>query len=112
MTTNDMTTNDMAANDMAANDDGANVPIQVELVPDADADSATRIPGAVAAAAIAPSAALAFVTTDDGAASVYSDPATLRAGDSGQTYAGVAEPALDPNYAGSPDAAGADGGGE
>lgn len=102
----------MTTDDVAANDDGANVPIQVELVPDADADSATRIPGAVAAAAIAPSAALAFFAADDGATSVYSDPAALRADDSGQTYEGVAEPAPGINYADSLGAAGADGGGE
>ncbi|WP_458116570.1 hypothetical protein [Arthrobacter sp. D2-10] len=102
----------MTTNDMATNDDGVNVPIQVELVPEGATDSASRIPGAVAAAAIAPSAALAFFAADDGATSVYSDPAALRAGDSGQTYTGVAEPGPEASYAGSLDATGADGGGE
>ena len=102
----------MTTDDMATNDDGVNVPIQVELVPEGAMDSASRIPGAVAAAAIAPSAALAFFAAYDGATSVYSDPAALRADDSGQTYGGVAEPAPGFYYGGSPDAAGADGSGE
>ncbi|NJC21530.1 hypothetical protein BJ994_000606 [Arthrobacter pigmenti] len=94
----------MAAND----DDGTNLPIQVELVPDS-VDPALRIPGAVAAAAIAPSAALAFFAPDDGA-SPYADPSALRAGGSGETYAEVAEAGPEADYAGSFDAGAADGG--
>lgn len=94
---------------MATNDGGANVPIHVELVPDS-VDPASRIPGAIAAAAIAPAAVAAFFAADDG--SPYSDPAALRAGDSGQTYTGVAEPAPEVDYAAANDAGYADGGGE
>lgn len=93
---------------MTTNDDGAKVPVEVELVPDSF-DPALRIPGAVAAAAIAPSATLAFMANDDDV-SPYSDPASLRAGDSGATYTGVAEPAPGMNFAGPVDVAGADGG--
>ncbi|KRF05292.1 hypothetical protein ASH00_12975 [Arthrobacter sp. Soil782] len=94
---------------MDINDSG-HVPFEVELVPDFE-DPALRVPGAVAAAAIAPSAVLAFMTADDDA-SPYSDPAALRAGGSGQTYAGVAEPAPEADFAGSFDGGFADGGGE
>ncbi|GAB3539212.1 hypothetical protein GCM10027403_27200 [Arthrobacter tecti] len=94
---------------MAANDDNTNLPIQVELVPDS-VDPALRIPGAVAAAAIAPSAALAFFAPDDDGASPYADPSALRAGGSGETYAGVAEAGPEGDYAGSLDAGAADGG--
>ena len=100
----------MAVKDLATNDAGAQVPFQVELVPDSE-DPALRIPGAVAAAAIAPSAVLAFMTADDDA-SPYSDPAALRTGDSGQTYTGVAQPGPEIDFAGSFDAGFADGGGE
>lgn len=98
---------------MGANDDVRTVPISVELVPDSSTDpSASRIPGAVAAAAIAPAAVAAFFAADDGARSVYNDPAALRAGGSVETYVGVAvpEPAVD--CPASPDAGGADGGGD
>ena len=101
----------MAAKHRAANDDGANIPIQVEFVSDS-ADPALRIPGAIAAAAIVPTAVAAFFAADDGERSVYNDPAALRAGDSGQTYTGVAAPAPEVDYAGAFDAGGADGGGE
>lgn len=63
---------------MTANDDAAKVPVEVELVPDS-VDPALRIPGAIAAAAIAPTAALAFMTSDDGA-SPYSGPGVLAGG--------------------------------
>jgi hypothetical protein len=96
---------------MAANDDEAHVPVHVESVPDSD-DPALRIPGALAAAAIAPSAVLAFMATDDDAGSPYSDPASLRAGGSGQTYTGVAEPAPEADFSASFDSGIADGGGE
>lgn len=66
---------------MAANDGDANVPIHVELVPDSSTDpAASRIPRAVAAAAVAPGAVAAFFAADDGERSVYNDPAALRAG--------------------------------
>ncbi|MDF9276200.1 hypothetical protein P4U43_00150 [Arthrobacter sp. EH-1B-1] len=94
---------------MDINDSG-HVPFQVELVPDSE-DPALRIPGAVAAAAIAPNAVLAFMTADDDA-SPYSDPTALRTGDSGQTYTGVAQPGPEIDFAGSFDAGFADGGGE
>lgn len=93
---------------MAANDDGAHVPVHVESVPQSE-DPALRIPGAVAAAAIAPSAVLAFMTHDD-AGSPHSDPASLRAGGSGQTYTGVAEPAPEADYSAPFDGGLADGG--
>ncbi len=93
---------------VTANDDAAKVPVEVELVPDS-VDPALRIPGAIAAAAIAPTAVLAFMTSDDGA-SPYSDPASLRAGDSGAPYASVAEPSPEMNFAGPVDVSGADGG--
>lgn len=93
---------------MAAHDDGATVPLQVEMVPEG-VDPALRIPGAVAAAALAPSAVLAFLAADDDC-SPYTDPAALRAGDSGQTYTGVADPAPNVDFAGSFDAGLADGG--
>lgn len=97
---------------MAANDGDTRVPIRVEVAQESDGDFATRIPGAAAAAAIAPGAALAYFPADDDAPSVYADPAALRAGDSAQTYAGVAEPGPEMNHAGSFDAGAADGGGE
>jgi hypothetical protein len=98
---------------MAANDGSTNVPIQVEFVPDS-VDPASRVPGAIAAAAIAPGVVAAFFAADDGERSVYNNSAALRAGDSGQTYTGAAEPAPEVDYAGAFDTggAGADGGGE
>jgi hypothetical protein len=61
---------------MGENDVGRTVPISVELVPDSSTDpSASRIPGAVAAAGIAPAAVAAFFAADDGARSVYNAPA-------------------------------------
>lgn len=76
-------------------DDGSstNIPIRIELVPDPSPDpGASRIPGAIAAAAIVPGAVAAFFAADDGERSVYNDPAVLRAGDSGQTFTGVPTP--------------------
>ncbi len=46
----------------------------------------------------------------DDAGSPYSDPASLRAGGSGQTYTGVAEPAPESDYSASFDGGLADGG--
>lgn len=98
---------------MAANDGGANVSIQVELVPDPSTDpAASRIPRAVAAAAIAPGALAAFFAADDGERSVYNDPAALRAGGSGGTCTGAATSGGEVDYSPSFDAGGGDGGGD
>ena len=98
---------------MAANDGDANVPIQVELVPDPSTDpAASRIPRAVAAAAIAPGAVAAFFAADDGERSVYNDPAALRVGGSGDTYTGAAAPGPESDALASFDSGGADGGGD
>lgn len=97
---------------MAANDGDANVPIQVEWVPDPSTDpAASRIPRAVAGAAIAPGAVAAFFAAD-GERSVYNDPAALRAGESGGTYTRAGTPGLEADFPASFDAGGADGGGE
>lgn len=78
---------------MAANHGSASVPIQIEVVSGSSDDSgASRIPGAIAAAAIAPGMVAAIFAAEDGERSVYTDPAVLRAGDSNQTYEGVSAP--------------------
>ncbi len=78
---------------MAANHGSASVPIQIELVSGSSDDTgASRIPGAIAAAAIAPGVVAAIFAADDGERSVYTDLAVLRAGDSNQTYEGVSAP--------------------
>lgn len=98
---------------MAASNSGASVPIRIELVSDSSVEAgASRIPGAVAAAAIAPGAVATLFAADDGEMSVYNDPAVLRAGGSGQTYAGVSTPAPEFDLSGSFDIGDAAGDGE
>jgi hypothetical protein len=76
--------------------DGTHTPIRVELVAGTSGDAAdSRIPRAIAAAALVPGAVAAFFAADDGERSVYDDPAVLRAGDSGQTSTGTAAPSPD-----------------
>ncbi|MFC3299364.1 hypothetical protein FJV46_13355 [Arthrobacter agilis] len=60
----------------------------------------------------APSAVATILEADDGARSVYNDPAVLRAGDSGQTHTGTLAPAPEIDLADFFDPGGADGDGE
>lgn len=96
---------------MGVNDGARTVPISVELVPGSDADpAASRIPGAVGTVAIALAAVAAFFAAEDGAGSVYNDPAALRAGGSCGTYVPASEPEVDsPAFF---DSGGADGEGD
>ena len=98
---------------MAANDGGRSVPIRIEVVAGASAeDPASRIPGAIAAAALTPGAVATILAADDGERSVYNDPAVLRAGDSGQTYTGTSGPTPEITLSESLDSGGAVGDGE
>ncbi|WP_434992564.1 hypothetical protein [Arthrobacter sp. Ld5] len=82
-----------------AQDEGTSVPIRIELVPDPSPDpGASRIPGAIAGAAVAPGAVAAFLAGDDGEQSVYNDPAVLRAGDTGRAYTGVSAPGPEAHF--------------
>ncbi|MHA7284566.1 hypothetical protein [Arthrobacter sp. TMS2-4] len=98
---------------MADDDSGTSIPIRIELVPDPSLDpGALRIPGALAAAAVAPGAVAAFFAADDGERSVYGDPAVLRAGDSGQTSTGVSTSGPEIHFPGTPGIEGSAGDGD
>ncbi|MHA7295193.1 hypothetical protein [Arthrobacter sp. HLT1-21] len=81
--------------------------IQIELVPESSSDAvASRIPGAISAAAIVPGAVATIFAADDGEVSVYNHLA-MRASDPRQTYAGVPAPAPEVHFSGSLDLGGA-----
>lgn len=96
---------------MGSNDGSVNVLIQVQLVPDSSTEApASRIPGAVGAVAITPAAVAALFAADDGARSIYNDPAVLRAGGAGEASTGVAVPGTGVDSYTALDTDGADGG--